>query len=92
MLGLSFILFAAAIVMTGRVPRGIGYLMGITGLGYFVQGWVIGSEGFSASNTAPTLLAYIIWLVWSLWLLIFAWRMRESARALPDQRPTAEVV
>jgi hypothetical protein len=77
MLGISLVLFAAAIVLTARLPRLIGYLMGLTGFAYIVQGWIIGSEGFSANNTAPTLLGYILWLVWSVWLLITAWRMQE---------------
>ncbi len=51
--------------------------MGVSGLAYIVQGWVIGSEGFSATNTAPMLLGIILTLVWSIWLLISAWRMQE---------------
>ncbi len=81
MLGLSFLLFAAVIVVAPRIPRLIGYLMGLSGLAYIVQGWVIGSEGFSPNNTVPTLLAYIVWLVWSVWLFITAWRMKESSEA-----------
>jgi hypothetical protein len=81
MLGLAFILFAIVIVWTARTPRLIGYLMGLSGLAYLMQGWVIGTEGFSANNTVPTLSAYVLWLVWSLWLLIFAWRMKDSSEA-----------
>jgi hypothetical protein len=92
MLGLSFILFAVMIVSYGRAPRAVGYLMGLTGLAYFVQGWVIGSEGFSANNTIPTLLGYFSWLIWSLWLLVFAWRMSATPGVLPDQSATAEMV
>jgi hypothetical protein len=79
MLGLSFVLFAIAIVWTARTPRPIGYLMGLSGLAYVVQGWVLGSEGFSATNSAPTLLGIILVLAWSIWLLIVAWRMKEPA-------------
>jgi hypothetical protein len=82
MLGLAFILFAIVIVWTARTPRLIGYLLGLSGLAYLVQGWVIGIEGFSANNTVPTLLAYVLWLAWSLWLLILAWRMKEPVDAL----------
>lgn len=76
MLGVSFILFAIVIVWTGRIPRPIGYLMGLSGLAYIAQGLVIGFEGFSPNNAAPTLIAYILWLAWSIWLLIFAWRTK----------------
>jgi hypothetical protein len=83
MFGLSLILFATVIVWTARVPRPIGYLMGLSGLTYLVQGWVLGSEGFSAANTIPTLLGYILVVAWSIWLLIVAWRMKESVQAAP---------
>jgi hypothetical protein len=78
LLGLTFILFGIVIVWTAQVPRLIGYLMGLTGIAYIVQGFVIGAEGFSANNTLPTLLAYVLWLVWSIWLLMLAWRIKES--------------
>ncbi len=81
MLGLSFILFATVILWTARTPRPIGYLMGLSGLAYLVQGFVLGTEGFSGTNTVPQLLAYLLVLAWSVWLLIAAWRMKESVEA-----------
>lgn len=78
MLGVSLVLFATVIVWTGRTPRPIGYLMGLSGLDQFMQGWVLGSEGFSATNTAAVLLAYVLVLAWIIWLLITAWRMKVS--------------
>src|SRR5436309_1748395 len=79
--GLALVLFAAAIVGTARIPRLIGYLMGLSGLTYLVQGWILGSEGFSATNTIPQLLAYLFVFAWSIWLLILAWRMKDSVEA-----------
>ena len=81
MLGLALVLFATMIVGTTRIPKLIGYLMGLSGLTYIVQGWVLGSEGFSATNTVPQLLAYLLVFAWSIWLLILAWRMKESVEA-----------
>lgn len=81
MLGLAFILFAAVIVGTGRTPRATGVLMGLSGIAYLAQGWVIGAEGFSAANTLPTLLGILLVLVWSIWLLISAWRMPAAVEA-----------
>ncbi len=78
MLGLAFLLFAAAIILTGRIPRAIGYLIALSGLVYIVQGWVLGSEGFSQANTIPQLLGIVLILVWPIWLLIIAWRRRET--------------
>jgi len=77
MLGLTFVLFALVIVWTARTPRLIGFLMGLTGLGYIVQGLVTGAEGFSPKNGIPTLLSYALWLIWSIWLLIYAWRAKD---------------
>lgn len=53
MLGLTLLLCAAAIVGTARMPRPIGYLMGLSGLAYVVQGIVAGADGFSGTGTLP---------------------------------------
>jgi hypothetical protein len=81
MFGITLLLFAIVIVWTARTPRPIGYLMGLSGLAYLVVGWVIGSEGFSATLTVPQLLGYVFVLVWIIWLLIVAWRRKESVQA-----------
>ena len=47
MLGLAFLFFAVSIIATGRIQKAIGYLMGLSGLAYLAQGWVLGAEGFS---------------------------------------------
>jgi hypothetical protein len=84
MFGLAVVLLALVIVWTARVPRPIGYLMGLSGLAIIVRGWVIGTEGFSVpSLMVPTILGDILWLAWSIWLLIVAWRMKESVQAAP---------
>src|SRR3954469_2621194 len=55
MFGLTLILLGAAVAVTAELPRALGYLMALSGLAYLVQGWVLGTEGFSANNTFPTL-------------------------------------
>lgn len=77
-LGAALILAGLVIVLARGIPRGIGVLMGLSGLAYVAQGWVIGAEGFSAANTVPTLSGIVLTAVWSVWLLIFAWRMRQE--------------
>jgi hypothetical protein len=85
MLGLTFLLFALVIVMAGtRIPKTIGVLMGLTGVAYGIQGWVIGSQGFSSNNTIPTLAGYFSWIVWSIWFLVFAWRA-QSAESVSER-------
>jgi hypothetical protein len=82
MFALALILLATVIVGTARVPRAIGYLMGLAAVPLFVQSQVIGTSGFSVSWLAGSLsaVALPLMLAWSIWLLIFAWRMKE-----PDQ-------
>ena len=79
---LALILLASVIVGTARVPRAIGYLMGLAAVPMLVQSWVVGTEGFAVPLLAGTLstVALPLMLAWSIWLLIFSWRMRE-----PDQ-------
>ena len=82
-LGLALLLIAAAVVSTAGFPRWIGHLMARSGLTYLVQGWVVGSEGFSGTHTILILLAWILSLAWMTWLCVVAWRMRDSDVRLP---------
>src|SRR5437763_1762386 len=84
-LGLALLLFAAAVVRTAWVPRPIAYLMGLTGLAYLVQGWVVGSEGFSQTESIVIVLAWVLDLGWMIWLVVVACRMQASGpRRLSD--------
>ena len=82
MLALALILLATVIVGTARVPRAIGYLMGLAAIPSLVQSWVLGTQGFAVSWLSGSLSAVglPLMLAWSIWLLIVAWRMKE-----PDQ-------
>ena len=77
-LGLALLLFAAAVVQTAEVPRPIAYLMGLSGLTYLMQGWVVGSEGFSGTHDTLIVLAWVISLAWMIWLVVVAWRTQDS--------------
>jgi hypothetical protein len=88
MFALALILLATVIVWTARVPRPIGYLMGLAAIPYLVQSWVLGTEGFAISWLAGGLsvVGLPLMFAWSIWLLIVAWRMKEPDQ--PGRRPT----
>jgi hypothetical protein len=93
MFALSLILLATVIVGTARVPRAIGYLMGLAAIPNLVQSWVVGNEGFSVSWLAGSLstVGLPLMLAWSIWLLIVAWRMEEPdqpGKGQPERGPT----
>ena len=85
-LGLALLLFAAAVLRVAWVPRPIGYLMGLSGLVWLAQGWVVGTEGFSPMMSNAIILAEVVDVVWMIWLVVVAWRMHGSApRRLADE-------
>jgi hypothetical protein len=84
-LGLALLLFAASVVRTAGVPRPLAYLMGLSGLTYLAQGWVLGSEGFSPTHTVLIVLAWVLSLAWMIWLVVVAWRLRDAAAPSPGQ-------
>lgn len=78
-LGTSLFLFAIAIVRTGFVARPIGYLMGLSGVAYVVQGWILGTKGFDPAEM-PTMATILFNLVWSTWFLVHAWRNNPGSQ------------
>jgi len=83
LLGLALVLFAIVIVQTARVPRPVGSLVGVSGLAYLVQGWVIGTTGFSSATFVPTVAGYVLLGASMIWLYIVAWLGKESVQAVP---------
>jgi hypothetical protein len=78
--GLSLILFAIVIVSSARIPRPIGYIMGLTGLLHIAGGYIFGA-GYTSLTPYPTPASADYWLlivVWAVWLLISAYRMKSS--------------
>ncbi len=94
-LGLALLLLAVACVRTAWVPRPIGYLMGLSGLACLAQGWIVGVEGFSNTMSLAIVLAWVLDVVWMIWLVVVALRMKDSdslSRRLADEggsRPDA---
>ncbi len=79
-LGLALLLFGVAVVRMAGVPRAIGYLMGLAGLTYLAQGWVVGTEGFSGTESLAIVSTWVLGLAWMIWLAIVAWRSQETRR------------
>lgn len=75
-LGLAVLVFAAVAATTfrGVVPKGVAALMGATGLIYLAQGWVVGQDGFSATNSYLIVIAWVLSLVWMGWMAVVASR------------------
>jgi hypothetical protein len=68
-IGLALLLLGIAVVSGGRLPRVVGLLISLSGTAYLAQGWIIGSNGFTVSNRAPTWLALLLMTIWTLWLV-----------------------
>ena len=82
-LGFTLILLAALIVWTGRAPRPVGYILGVSGVAYLGAGWIVGAAGLAPQGAIPTLLGQTCWLIAGVWLLVSTWRMSESADIAP---------
>jgi hypothetical protein len=66
--------------------RPLAYLVGLSGLACLLQGWVVGSEGFSRTHTILILVAWAVSAAWMIWLAVIAWRMPDPmAGHLTDQ-------
>ena len=82
-LGLALLLVAAAVVRTAWIPRPIASLMGLSGLTYLVQGWLVGTEGFSPTVAIAIVLAWVLSLGWMIWLGVVTWRMPAAESHRP---------
>ena len=80
-MGLALLLITAAVVRAPWLPRALGYLIGLSGIAYLMQGWVVGVEGFSGSESILIVLAWALTLIWVIWLMVVA--RRTQAETLP---------
>jgi hypothetical protein len=77
-LGLAFLLVGVAITRTAWGSWLLGAVIALSGIIYLVQGWVAGVEGFSPTQSIAIVLAWIVSLVWMIWLAVIARRLRAS--------------
>jgi hypothetical protein len=85
-LGLALLLFAAAVGRTAWIPRPIAYLMGLSGLTYLAQGWVASADGFPRTHDFAIVLAWVLNLVWMIWLVVVARRAQDFEPASPHNK------
>jgi hypothetical protein len=77
-LGFTLILLAALIVWSARIPRPIGYLLVVGGIGYLVRGWILGAAGFAPEGALPTQIAQYTQPILSIALLVTAFMRRPA--------------
>ena len=84
MSGLALVLFAITIIWTARVARPIGYLMGLSGLLLTAMSWIAATQGLdSATRSILFLTVGLFMSIWTIWLVIAAWRMKASVQVGP---------
>lgn len=83
-LGVALVLLAVLIVVTGRVSRTVGWLLGIAGVANIAVGWIVGASGFAPQGAIPSYVGQTCLLVAGAWLLVTTWR--APTIAAPDQR------
>ena len=74
-LGLAFLLVGLAILRAAWAPRLLSAVVALSGIIYLVQGWVAGGEGFSPTQSIAIVLAWVVSLVWMIWLAVIARRL-----------------
>jgi hypothetical protein len=90
-LGMALLLFAALAVQMAPMPRAIAFLMVASGISHLLQGWVLGSVGFTQVETYLIILGFVLNLAWMAWLVVVSWRMPGFEDSLPDRRSRGTV-
>ncbi|WP_315928480.1 hypothetical protein [Mesorhizobium sp. SP-1A] len=67
-LGGALLLLAGAAYLSSQLPRSIGSLIGLSGLAYIAQGWIAGTEGFSAAQSIWIVAGWALGIIWMAWL------------------------
>jgi hypothetical protein len=83
--GLALVLLAVVIAWTARLPPLLGYVIGVAGLAAMVLGWQTGVQGFAPSSAVWFYLFSVLFQVWTVWLLVLAWRTQPSSPAVRRQ-------
>jgi hypothetical protein len=83
-LGLALVLLAIAAASV-RLGVAIPVLMGASGIAYFAQGWIAGTEGFTSTQSIAIVAAWALSVAWMSWLALVAWsRPTPEAESVPS--------
>lgn len=77
--GSTLVLIGAAVFVSKALPRLVGPLLILSGLSYLWQGWIAGSDGFSAAQSVAIVFGWLTSLVWMIWLGTVAWLRGRKA-------------
>ena len=55
--------------------------MGSSGMSFLMQGWVVGTEGFTEKHTILIVLSLALNLVWMFWFFLSVWRTEQRGRS-----------
>jgi hypothetical protein len=80
--GLTYLLLGWAIVRTALVPKWIGWLSVVAGLGYIAVAFSVGDDGFTDTTSALGVTAGVLFVIVSLGIVFTGWRERK--RAVPS--------
>src|SRR5436190_16083031 len=82
--GLTYMLLGWAIVRTALVPKWIGWLIAVAGLGYIAVAFSVGQDGFTDTTSALGVTAGVLFVIASIAIAVTGWRARK-----PDAPPPA---
>lgn len=76
--GLALVAIGASVVLGNRLSKVFGYLLAASGVAYLIQGWIVGTEGFSAANSIPTLVSIVAIVLSAIWMLVRSVLMKRA--------------
>jgi hypothetical protein len=76
--GLTYLLLGWAIVRSALVPKWIGWLTGLAGVGYVAVAFSVGYEGFTDTTSALGVTAGVLFVIASIAIAFTGWRAKSS--------------
>src|SRR4051794_36793214 len=76
--GLTYLLLGWAIVRTALVPKWIGWLSALAGLGTIGVAFSVGYEGFTDTTSALSLTAGALFAIVAIAIVVTGWRAKRS--------------